>query len=165
MEWRCAEIISGNGDTYNVQYNCSSLTSEPKVERVPKKAIRPCPPIAKCIDSWSANDVVEVNHAGCWKGAIVSKFLGGDIYLVRLLGSCKALKIHKFNVRARQCWQGDKWLVMQKVSLYLIHFLIFHILGLSIKKIRQVFLLNSIETFKYFKVLEVYLVFKSIKFI
>lgn len=130
-EWRCAEIVSGDGHTYSVQYNCSSVTSEAIVERVPKKAIRPCPPIVKYIDSWSADDVVEVNHAGCWKGAIISKVLGGGIYLVRLLGSCKELKIHKFNMRARQCWQDDQWVMMQKVDFYLnsfafIVFLVFY---------------------------------------
>ncbi|KAF7817232.1 uncharacterized protein G2W53_031201 [Senna tora] len=114
VEWRCAEIISSNEHTFRVQYDCCSMTSEAIVERVSKKVIRPCPPIVNCVDSWSADDVVEVNHAGCWKGAIVSKFLGGDVYLVRLLGSCKRLRIHKFNIRARQCWQDDQWVTMQK---------------------------------------------------
>lgn len=123
-EWRCAEIISGNGHTYSVQYNGSSMTSEAIVERVPKKAIRPCPPPVKCIDNWSAGDVVEVNHAGCWKGALVSKFVGQDIYLVRLLGSCKELTVHKFNIRARQSWEDHQWVMMQKVDFYLIYFLI-----------------------------------------
>ncbi|XP_054788835.1 uncharacterized protein LOC129294464 [Prosopis cineraria] len=113
-QWRCAEIISGNGHTYSVQYNCSSLTNEAMVEKVPKKSIRPSPPLVKCADSWSADDVVEVNHAGCWKVAVVSKFISEDIYLVRLLGSCKELRVHKFNIRARQCWQDNQWIMMRK---------------------------------------------------
>lgn len=121
-EWRSAEIISGNGHTYSVQYNCSSMTNEAIVEKVSKKSVRPSPPLVKCIDSWSTDDVVEVNHAGCWKLAVVSRFLGADIYLVRLVASYKELSVHKFNIRARQCWQNNEWIMMQKVDFCLVIF-------------------------------------------
>ena len=64
VEWCCARIISGDGHTYSVQYDCSSTTSEASIERVSRKAIRPCPPLIKGIESWAANDHVEVYIAG-----------------------------------------------------------------------------------------------------
>ncbi|KAI4337343.1 hypothetical protein L6164_015772 [Bauhinia variegata] len=85
-EWRLAEIISGNRHTYSVQYDCSSITNEAIVERVPRKVIRPCPPLVK----------------------------GGDFYLVRLIGSCKEFQVHKSSMRARQSWQDEQWIVMPK---------------------------------------------------
>ncbi|PKI71153.1 hypothetical protein CRG98_008451 [Punica granatum] len=50
--WCTAEIISGNGRNYYVKYNLNSGSDEVKVERVPRKAIRPCPPHVQAIDDW-----------------------------------------------------------------------------------------------------------------
>ncbi|KAJ1376160.1 Agenet-like domain [Sesbania bispinosa] len=111
VEWRCAHIISGNGHTYNVQYDCSSMTSEASVERVPRKAIRPCPPPIEGVGSWEVNNFVEVYDAGSWKAATVLKFLGRDFYLVRLWVSCKVLKVHKVDMRVHQSWQNGQWIV------------------------------------------------------
>ncbi|XP_061346189.1 uncharacterized protein LOC133291871 isoform X5 [Gastrolobium bilobum] len=111
VEWRCAHIVSGNGHTYNVQYDCSSMPSEASMERVPRKAIRPCPPLIKGIESWAANDLVEVYDVGSWKAASVLKVIGGNFYLVRLWVSCKELKVHKVNMRVRQSWQNGQWVL------------------------------------------------------
>ncbi|TKY74708.1 Tudor, plant [Spatholobus suberectus] len=115
VEWRCARIISGNGHTYSVQYDRYSTTSEASIERVSRKAIRPCPPLIKGIESWAVNDHVEV-YDGSWKAATVLKFIGGEFYLVRLWISCKELKVSKVNMRARQSWQNGQWVVMPKGS-------------------------------------------------
>lgn len=115
-EWRCARIISGNGHTYSVQYDCSSMTSESSVVRVPRKAIRPCPPPIKGIGSWEVNDIVEVYDVGSWKAAIILKFIGGDFYLVRLWVSCKELKVRKVNMRVRQSWEDGQWIIKPMVS-------------------------------------------------
>ncbi|KAI4316298.1 hypothetical protein L6164_024291 [Bauhinia variegata] len=117
-EWRCAEIISGNGHTYSVRYDCSSIKSEAVVERVPRKVIRRCPPLVKGAEDWAANDVMEVYDINSWKGAIILKFLGDDHYLVRLIGSCKEFQVHKSDMRARQLWQDGQWIVMQKGAGY-----------------------------------------------
>lgn len=155
-EWRSAEIISGNGHTYDVHYNCSSMTNEAMVEKVPKKSIRPSPPLVKCIDSWSADDVVEVNHAGCWKVAVVSRFLGDDVYLVRLVGSCKELRVHKFNIRARQCWQDNQWVMMRKVDFHLINLpMIFFFINKSV--LTWIFSKLRVYLFGYCKLLSVLL--------
>ncbi|XP_006581370.2 uncharacterized protein [Glycine max] len=116
VEWCCARIISGDGHTYSVQYDCSSTTSEASIERVSRKAIRPCPPLIKGIESWAANDHVEVYIAGSWRAATVLKVIGGDFYLVRLWVSCKEFNVLKVNMRARQSWQNGQWVVMSKGS-------------------------------------------------
>ncbi|KAJ7958749.1 Plant tudor-like RNA-binding protein [Quillaja saponaria] len=115
-EWRCGEIISGNGRTYSVQFDCSSMTSKAIVERVPRKAIRPYPSLVRSINSWSVNDIVEIYNVGSWKGAVVSSVLGGDYYVVRLLGSCEEFRTHKSNTRVRQSWQDNHWAVIGKRS-------------------------------------------------
>nr|KYP34289.1 hypothetical protein KK1_044787 [Cajanus cajan] len=116
VEWRSARIISGNGHSYSVQYDRSSTTSEASIERVSRKAIRPCPPLIKGIESWAANDHVEVCDAGSWKAATVLKVIGGGLYLVKLWVTCNELKVHKVNMRARQSWLNGQWIVMPKGS-------------------------------------------------
>ncbi|XP_019437705.1 PREDICTED: uncharacterized protein LOC109343719 isoform X1 [Lupinus angustifolius] len=116
VEWRCARIVSSNRHTCAVQYDGSRITNEAGVERVPRKAIRPCPPLVKGTKRWEANDVMEVYDDGSWTAAIVLKFLGGDFYLVRLFISCKELEVHKANTRIRQSWQNGEWVVKPTVS-------------------------------------------------
>ncbi|KAJ7966147.1 Plant Tudor-like RNA-binding protein [Quillaja saponaria] len=115
-EWRCAEIISVNGHTYSVQYDCFSKKSEAVHEGVSRKAIRPHPPLVRNIDSWVANDVVEVYNVDSWKGAVVSRVLCGRYYVVRLLGSCEEFRTHKSNIRVRQSWRDGQWEVIGKGS-------------------------------------------------
>ncbi|KAF5456703.1 hypothetical protein F2P56_026150 [Juglans regia] len=111
-EWHCARIISDNGRTYSVVFEgpCS-MGSEALVERVPRKAIRPFPPVGS-VESWVVGDVVEVFDVGSWKIAMVSKVLGRDYYLARLLGSHEEFKVHKSNIRVRQSWQDNEWFVI-----------------------------------------------------
>lgn len=118
--WRCAEIVFGNGHNYTVKFDHSmGRTNETVVERVPRKAIRPCPPPMGCEENWVAGAVVEVFHDFSWKSAIVLKVLVAHYYLVRLLGSSREFEIHKVKMRVRQCWQGNKWIVIGKVSYIL----------------------------------------------
>ncbi|KAL1346874.1 hypothetical protein HN51_020402 [Arachis hypogaea] len=114
VEFRCAQIISGNGRTYSVQYECSTVTSEAGVQRIQRKAIRPCPPLIEGVESWKACDIVEVYDAGSWKVATVLKVLGRDFYLVRCLSSCKQMKVHKDGMRVRQSWINDQWIINQQ---------------------------------------------------
>lgn len=115
--WRCAEIISGNGHTYNVMYNRSaSMENEVFEDRVSRKAIRPCPPPVRSVENWVVGDVAEVLDVGSWKIATVLKVLDGGCYLVRLLGSCKEFTVHQSKIRMRQAWQDDRWIVFEKVN-------------------------------------------------
>ncbi|KAM7490290.1 hypothetical protein LguiA_033211 [Lonicera macranthoides] len=116
--WRCAEIISGNGHTYNLRYDCYlGTTSEAAVERVSRKFIRPCPPPVEGAQSWLAGDIVEVFDNNSWKTAAVSKVVyGEEYYVVRLLGATQEFRVHKLSIRVRMSWQYDKWVVIGKGS-------------------------------------------------
>lgn len=114
VEWHCARIISGNGHSYNVEYDNPSVTAKPLSNRVPRKFIRPCPPAIENIGSWECNDTVEVWDAGCWKEATVLTDMTEEFYLVRVHGSCMELKVHKILTRICQSWQNGQWIISPK---------------------------------------------------
>ncbi|CAL1414525.1 unnamed protein product [Linum trigynum] len=106
--WRCAEIVCGNGHNYSVRYD-----GDAELKRISRNAIRPCPPAFEVSDAWVPGDVVEVFDDCSWKIATITKAFG-DNYLVRVLGSSAEFKVSNFCIRARQSWQGDKWVVIGK---------------------------------------------------
>ncbi|XWS70661.1 hypothetical protein CRYUN_Cryun03dG0066000 [Craigia yunnanensis] len=115
--WHCAEIISGNGHSYTVRYEGhSSPTDKTIMERVSRKAIRPCPPVPVVSDNWFPGDVVEVFDNFSWKMATVLGVLEKKYILVRLLGSSLEFKVRKFHIRVRQSWLDDEWVVIGKDS-------------------------------------------------
>lgn len=106
--WRSAEIMSGNGHYYTVMYDNSNGT-----ERVPRKSMRPePPPHLQVLHSWAPGDVLEVFQSCSWKMAIVSKVLENDCVLVRLLGSSVKVKAAKSDIRVRQSWQNNEWIMV-----------------------------------------------------
>ncbi|KAL0872758.1 hypothetical protein Bca101_022463 [Brassica carinata] len=111
--WRCAEIISGNGHTYNVRF--FSFHEEAVMERVPRKVIRPCPPLVD-VERWEAGELVEVLDSFAWKAATVRQELCGKYYVVRLLGTPAEFTFHKANIRVRQSWQDERWVAIGKIS-------------------------------------------------
>lgn len=114
--WRCAEIICGNGHNYTVRYDGNEgANGEAIAESVSRNAIRPCPPPLEISENWVRGDVVEVFDNFSWKMATVSQVLGKKYFLVRLLGSSLEFKVFKFNIRPRQSWHDDKWVVVGKV--------------------------------------------------
>lgn len=114
--WRCAEIICGNGHNYTVKYDgFENAMNETNMERVSRKAIRPRPPPLEFSENWVPGDVIEVFDNFSWKMATISKVLGIEYLLVRLLGSLQEYKVSKFDIRARQSWQDDQWIVVGKV--------------------------------------------------
>ncbi|CAH8391471.1 unnamed protein product [Eruca vesicaria subsp. sativa] len=115
--WRAAEILSGNGHIYYVRYYSYGLAKDaPLEERVARKSIRPCPPQIDVQDRWEAGELVEVLDNVSWKTATVLEELSGRYYVVRLLGAALELTVHKVNLRARQCWQDETWVLIGKVS-------------------------------------------------
>ncbi|KAK0572062.1 hypothetical protein LWI29_025590 [Acer saccharum] len=115
--WHCAEIICGNGHNYTVRYNGYASAFEKTVlERVSRKAIRPCPPPLAVLEHWVPGDVVEVFDSFSWKMATISKVSGKNYCLVRLPGSSLELKVRKCNIRLRQSWEDDKWIVIGEGS-------------------------------------------------
>lgn len=111
--WICAEVISGNGHTYSVKYGWFPMTND-EVERVPRKAIRPCPPPVEGVGNWVPGDLVEVFHNFSWKTARISKDMGENKFSVRVLGLSLELSVHRFNIRVRQSWQDGEWLIVGK---------------------------------------------------
>ncbi|THG07766.1 hypothetical protein TEA_022003 [Camellia sinensis var. sinensis] len=115
--WHCAEIICGNGHNYTVRYEMGpAATDEAIVERVSRKSISPCPPPVKLSENCVPGDVAEVFQNFSWKMATVSKVLGRNCFLVRLLGSSHEFKVSKVDLRVRQSWQGGKWFMIGKSS-------------------------------------------------
>ncbi|KAG8058457.1 hypothetical protein GUJ93_ZPchr0002g26624 [Zizania palustris] len=114
--WRPAKIVSGNGHTYMVFYDSCLTQSSVIAERVPRKALRPCPPPSDGLACWVTGDIAEVFDSYSWKAAEVVELLGFSCYLVRLLGSSLELRVHVSNLRIRQLWEDDKWVVIPKDS-------------------------------------------------
>ncbi|KAI3409308.1 ENT domain-containing protein [Psidium guajava] len=115
--WRSAEIISGNGCNYMVRYyNYNGATVKNTLERVSSTAIRPCPPFLDISGNWVPGDVVEVFDSFSWKVATVSRALGKNYYLVRLLGGSQQLRVTSSDIRPRQSWQDGSWTLIGQDS-------------------------------------------------
>ncbi|XP_004287366.1 PREDICTED: uncharacterized protein LOC101310150 [Fragaria vesca subsp. vesca] len=114
--WWCAKIICRDGHKYTVRYGVEVANDETVVERVHRTAIRPCPPPVEVTESWVPGDIVEVFDNFSWKMATISEVLGNKYFLVRIVGSCREYKVGKLEVRVRQFWQDDKWVVVGKGS-------------------------------------------------
>ncbi|KAE8718422.1 Cytochrome c1-1 [Hibiscus syriacus] len=115
--WRCAEIISGNGRTYSIRCGWFPVTGEAgTVERVSRKAIRPCPPPTNGTYDWVPSDVLEVFDELCWKPAVVVWVFGGNKFSVRIIGSSRELEVHRSRLRVRQSWEDGKWFLVGKGS-------------------------------------------------
>nr|XP_043623160.1 uncharacterized protein LOC122594938 [Erigeron canadensis] len=115
--WRCAKIVSRNRQDYTVRYNVyPGFTNQEIVECVSTKFLRPCPPIVE-FSECRPGDVVEVFHELSWKMAVVSKAFSEDLFLVRFVGSVIEFEATKSEIRVRQSWQNDEWVVIGKVQI------------------------------------------------
>ena len=127
--WCCAKIVSSNGHYYSVKYDCYSGDTGVTVERVSRKAIRPCPPPVLSPRCWVPGDIGEVFEKNSWKLAEVSRVVGANYFFVRLLGSSRKLRVHISNLRMRLVWEDNTWVVIQKVipfiDIKILHY-IFH---------------------------------------
>ncbi|KAJ4844628.1 hypothetical protein Tsubulata_022827 [Turnera subulata] len=114
--WRCAEVISSQGDMCQVLYGLFPMigNGEVVVERVPKEAVRPCPPPVEGEGNWVRGDLIEVLDEFSWKMARVEKVVDENTFLVRLFGLCDGFRVHKSHLRERQCWQDGKWYLIGK---------------------------------------------------
>ena len=110
--WSCAEIVSGNGRTYSVRY----FQTEEAVEKVPRWAIRPCPPPVEGPNVWAAGDLAEAFHNSSWKQARIMQIIGVNCYLARLLGSPLDVLVSQSYLRLRQAWRDGQWFLLGKVN-------------------------------------------------
>nr|XP_043637256.1 uncharacterized protein LOC122608229 [Erigeron canadensis] len=107
--WCLAEIVSGNGHAFDVRYD-----GYQGVEKVPRRFLRPCPPVISS-RRWVSGDIVEVFDENSWKVATVLKELKGGQFLVRLHGFTDEIRVQKTNVRERQSWIGGQWIPVGKI--------------------------------------------------
>ncbi|KAJ8640577.1 hypothetical protein MRB53_017271 [Persea americana] len=113
--WRPAEIILGNGRHYSVRYyQPVGNRDDAVVERVPRKAIRPCPPVRGEI--WGAGDMVEVFDNNLWKVSKVLRPLDRNYFLVTLFRPSLEIRVHKSHIRVQQSWQDGQWVVIGQNS-------------------------------------------------
>ncbi|XP_074280509.1 uncharacterized protein LOC141605575 isoform X2 [Silene latifolia] len=116
--WRCAEIVADNGDGYTVRYyRCTDIVKE-GVDKVSVEAVRPRPSPLRVIDSvdWAVGDIVEVLDNGYWKVSVIEDVLGQDCYQIRVVGSIDEFRVKKANIRMRQEWKDDQWILLGKDS-------------------------------------------------
>ncbi|KAI9117612.1 hypothetical protein K1719_011778 [Acacia pycnantha] len=112
--WRCAEIMCGNGHYYSIRYDGGN--DEAVAARVPRKAIRPCPPVLELTQDWEPGDVVEVCQKNSWSTATMLKVLGENNVLVRSVGYSFDFIVNKIDIRVKQSWQNEEWIVFGKGS-------------------------------------------------
>ncbi|RWR72388.1 EMSY N-terminal [Cinnamomum micranthum f. kanehirae] len=116
--WWPAELLSGNGHTYCVRYERPQCEDDqPIMERVPRKAIRPRPPLVGGAENWMPGVVVEVFDSNSWKTARILKVVrGGNWFIVKLLGSSREFGVYAHNVRVRQSWVDNQWVLIGEAS-------------------------------------------------
>ncbi|BBH08456.1 Plant Tudor-like RNA-binding protein [Prunus dulcis] len=89
--WCCAKIICGNGHNYTVRYDgFEGASDKAAVERVPEMQLG-----------------LALLHWKCQR-------IGFLVISSRLLGSSQEFKVGKFEIRVRQFWRDDKWVVIGK---------------------------------------------------
>ncbi|KAJ4789235.1 Plant Tudor-like RNA-binding protein [Rhynchospora pubera] len=123
--WRPAEIVCGNGRTYSVRYNyCPRLSSPDSntvevacADRVPRKALRPPPPVKVKDDKWVPGDLAEVLVHGSWIPARVTGVAyGNEYFFVSLSGTGREVAVKKLNLRKQRVWDNGKWVTISKDS-------------------------------------------------
>lgn len=117
--WWSAEIIYVNGHTCTARYDGYPTDSNVAVDRVPRKAIRPCPLQLDEVKEFRIGDVAEVFDDYSWKLAEAKKIIERDYCVVMLLGSFREFQVHKSHIRRQLSWHNNKWMVIQKVTFSL----------------------------------------------
>ncbi|KAJ3675555.1 hypothetical protein LUZ60_004597 [Juncus effusus] len=111
--WSPARILCGNGHTYSVQYDHETKG----FQKVPRKSIRPSPPLKEKLIKWKSGDLVEVLIHGSWRQAKVTAVaFGNTLIFVMLIDGSRELAVKRNNVRLRYFWHNDKWIVVKKDS-------------------------------------------------
>ncbi|KAK8693934.1 hypothetical protein V6N13_071501 [Hibiscus sabdariffa] len=115
--WFPGEILSTDGDNYIVRYNLLEYHEAKRVTvKVRGKDVRPLPPSVNG-KSWAVGDIAEVFDIQCWRVAKVAKVLkNGNWFVIKFFGSIQLKEFHASNLRIRQAWHGNRWIVTGKVA-------------------------------------------------
>lgn len=115
--WFPAKVLSGDGDRYTIRYELY-LTSEgkPVVETVNEEDVRPCPPSVNDKEKWAVGDIAELFDLHSWRLGKVAKVLKNDHIIARLFGSIQLKEFHMSDLRVRQAWHNNKWIMIDKVK-------------------------------------------------
>jgi len=115
--WFPAKILSRVGNVYTVRYELYlTRKGEPVVEKVQKEDVRPCPVPAYEGESWVLGDITEAFDLRSWRVGKVAKALQNNYFVVRLFGSSQLKKFHVSNLRVRQAWHTNTWIMLGKVD-------------------------------------------------
>ncbi|KAK8614683.1 hypothetical protein V6N13_068479 [Hibiscus sabdariffa] len=115
--WFTANILSAHGDYYIIRYKLfTDREGKSVVEKVQGKDVRPLPPYVNG-KTWAVGDVAEVFDVRCWRIGKVAKVLKNNgSFVIKLFGSIQLKEFHASSLRVRQAWQGNKWMVVDKVA-------------------------------------------------
>ncbi|GER32497.1 plant Tudor-like RNA-binding protein [Striga asiatica] len=129
ISWRAGKVLSISGHKHLVQYDSNPDSPRSQImEMVSSKFMRPQPPLVEGAESYAAGDIVEVFYQDSWKLGVVLDTLGcqSEIkrnrkirqmqFLVRIFGCSRDLAIDSSDIRTRQTWLGEKWILMGKGS-------------------------------------------------
>ncbi|ONK68028.1 uncharacterized protein A4U43_C05F6440 [Asparagus officinalis] len=105
--------VGGKRRYYNVKFDRGGVA----MGKVQRKEIRPCPPPMERWGDFNPGDIVEVFDNNSWKSAkIVEVRDSGKYSVVIHYGSSSMLEVHKSNIRVRQYWNGNGWVLVDKES-------------------------------------------------
>lgn len=119
--WYSGTTIGLDGDHHVIRYKfLVDHRGDFVVERVPKKKIRPQPPLdqKRKKQRWFAGDVAEVFDSQCWRVAKVAKVLRNKRLVVKFFGSIQLKEFHVSNLRIRQVWRENKWSDFVKIQTH-----------------------------------------------
>ncbi|XVE77834.1 hypothetical protein DITRI_Ditri13aG0094700 [Diplodiscus trichospermus] len=115
--WFTGNILSADGDSYFVRYELL-MDHEGKqlVEKVHHEDVRPRPPSLNG-KSCAVGDVVEAFDIHCWRvGKVVKVLKNNNRFVIKFFGSIQLKEFHASNLRIRQAWHGNMWMVIGKVA-------------------------------------------------
>ncbi|CAD5187144.1 unnamed protein product [Musa acuminata subsp. malaccensis] len=115
--WFPSKVLSVDVDKCAVRCELSATPDgRPIIEKVHERDVRPCPPHAPGTEHWMVGDIVEVFDAHSWRVGKIAKVLSDDYVVTKIFGSIQLKEFHVSNLRSRQAWQNNHWVMINKVN-------------------------------------------------
>nr|XP_009408508.1 PREDICTED: uncharacterized protein LOC103990932 [Musa acuminata subsp. malaccensis]XP_009408511.1 PREDICTED: uncharacterized protein LOC103990932 [Musa acuminata subsp. malaccensis]XP_009408512.1 PREDICTED: uncharacterized protein LOC103990932 [Musa acuminata subsp. malaccensis]XP_018684562.1 PREDICTED: uncharacterized protein LOC103990932 [Musa acuminata subsp. malaccensis] len=116
--WFPSKVLSVDVDKCAVRCELSATPDgRPIIEKVHERDVRPCPPHAPGTEHWMVGDIVEVFDAHSWRVGKIAKVLSDDYVVTKIFGSIQLKEFHVSNLRSRQAWQNNHWVMINKRTL------------------------------------------------